>query len=153
MIKQFQRMAAMVLASAMLTAPVAAAPGDMVRERINAYRELGAAFKGVNDSLRGSDVQTVMLGQYARQIRNFARQQYAWFPQGSQSAAGAKTKVKPEIWSRPTEFRAAQDSFAQSADAFQRAVQSGNAATIRTAARSLGGTCKACHDRFRLPTD
>ena len=100
-----------------------------------------------------AEVQTVILGQYARQIRNHARNQYSWFPAGSDASAGVKTKVKAEIWTRPAQFRAAQDGFARSAEAFQRTVQGGDARAIRTAARSLGGTCKACHDAFRVPTD
>lgn len=144
---------AVLSAVAMLAVPVQAAPGNVVRDRIAGYRELGAAFKGVNDSLRGSEVQTVILGQYTRQIRNYARLQYTWFPTGSDAGTGIKTKVKAEVWTRPAEFRAAQDAFARSAEAFQRTVQAGDARAIRTAARSLGGTCKACHDRFRLPTD
>lgn len=131
----------------------AVSPADTVRSRIAAYRELGASFKGVNDALRESELQTVVLAQYARQIRNYSRQQYNWFPAGSDARAGVRTAVKPEVWSKPAQFRAAQDGFAQRADAFQRAVSGGDAAAIRTAARSLGGTCKTCHDQFRVPQD
>jgi len=142
-----------IAALGLLAMPVQAAPGDAVRSRIDGYRELGAAFKGVNDALRGREVQTVILGQYARQIRNHARNQYSWFPAGSDASAGVKTKVKAEIWTRPTQFRAAQDAFARSAESFQRTVQGGDERAIRSAARTLGGTCKACHDAFRVPTD
>ena len=45
---------------------------DLVKARIASYRELGAAFKAVNDGLRGSELQTVLLVQSARQIRNAA---------------------------------------------------------------------------------
>lgn len=128
-------------------------PADTVRGRIAAYRELGASFKGVNDSLRGGEVQGVVLAQYARQIRNYSRQQYAWFPAGSGQESGARTKARSEIWLKPNDFKAAQDAFARQADAFQRAVQSNNADTIRAGARALGGTCKGCHDNFRQPTD
>lgn len=132
---------------------VAATPAETVRGRIAAYRELGASFKGVNDSLRSGEVQPVILAQYARQIRNYSRQQYSWFPAGSGPESGARTKAKAEIWSKPNEFKAAQDTFARQADAFQNAVRGGNADTIRAAARSLGGTCKGCHDSFRQPVD
>lgn len=134
-----------------LSAPLlASSPSDTVRTRIAAYRELGAAFKGANDSLRG-EVQTVVLQQYARQIRNASRAQYGWFPAGTGAQAGVRTSAKAEIWSRPAEFKAAQDAFASQADAFQRAAASGNAATLRAEARKLGGTCKGCHDSFKVP--
>ncbi|MCX7863549.1 MAG: cytochrome c [Novosphingobium sp.] len=152
-IKVFRHGLAALATSGLLALPAGAASIDAVRSRIDGYRELGAAFKGVNDALRGREVQTVILSQYARQIRNHARNQYAWFPPGSDASTGIKTLVKPEIWTRPAQFRAAQDAFARSAEAFQRTVQGGDARAIRNAARALGATCKACHDAFRKPTD
>jgi len=141
------------LAFGLLAAPLLAAPADAIRARIASYRELGAAFKAVNDGLRGSEIQSVLIGQYARQIRNASRAQYQLFPAGTGPQAGVKTHAKPEIWTRPAEFRAAQDAFVKAADSFQAAVNKGNPAAIRTEARKLGGACKGCHDTFRTPVD
>ena len=129
-----------------------AAPADQVRARIAGFRELGAAFKAVNDGLRG-EVSPVLIQQSARQIRNAARQQYAWFPAGTGPQPGLKTAAKALIWAKPAQFKAAQDNFARQADAFQKAAAGGNVATIRAEARKLGATCKACHDTFRVPAD
>jgi cytochrome c556 len=139
-------------AAALIAAPLLAAPADQVRARIDGYRELGAAYKNVNDGLRG-DVQTVLIQQSARQIRNASRAQYSWFPAGTGPQAGVKTAAKPEIWARSAQFKAAQDAFAKQADVFQRTAASGNAAAIRAEARKLGATCKGCHDTFRVPKD
>ncbi len=73
-----------------------AAPADVVKTRIAGYRELGAAFKAVNDSLRGNEVQKVLLTQSAREIRNATRQQYGWFPAGSGPQAGVKPVPSPQ---------------------------------------------------------
>lgn len=135
-----------------LALPALAAPADTIRARINGYRELGAAFKSVNDGLRG-EVQTILIQQSARQIKNAAREQYSWFAPGSASAPGVKTYARPEIWRNAAEFKGMQDAFARQADALQKAAASGNAATIRAEARKLGGTCKACHDKFRIEKD
>ena len=144
---------ALVLAAlgALATAQ-AAASADPVRARISEFRELGAAFKAVNDGLRG-EMQTVLIQQSARQIRNAARQQYGWFPAGSGPEAGRKTGAKPLIWAKPAQFRAAQDNFARQAEVFQKAAASGDAALVKAEARKLGATCKACHDVFREKTD
>jgi cytochrome c556 len=144
----------MVLAMglAVIAVPSLASVSDMIRARIDGYRELGAAFKNANDGLRG-EPQTVLLQQAARQIRNTSRQQYSWFPAGSGPQAGVKTAAKPAIWSSPAKFKAAQDSFAKQADAFQLAVRGGNADVMRAEAKKLGGTCKACHDQFRTAKD
>jgi cytochrome c556 len=136
-----------------LSAPVVASQSDIIKARIDAYRELGAAFKGVNDGLRGNEVQTVLVVQSARQIRNAARSQYQFFPAGSGPRQGVKTNAKSEIWAKPTQFRAAQDNFAKAANAFEIVAKSGNAAAMRAEARKLGATCKACHDQFRSKVD
>ena len=135
-----------------LALPALAAPADTIRDRVNGYRELGAAFKSVNDGLRG-ELQTILVQQSARQIRNASRQQYAWFAPGTASAPGVKTYARPEIWRNAAEFKGLQDAFARQADALQRAAATGDAAAIRTEARKLGGTCKACHDKFRIEKD
>lgn len=145
-----RRFALISLIAVTAATPLLAAGSDSVRARIHGYRELGAAFKAVNDGLRGTP-QTVLIQQSARQIRNVAREQYSWFPAGSDASAGVRTAVKADVWSRPVPFRAAQDAFARQTEVFQRAAAGGNVATMRAEARKLGGTCKGCHDGFRLP--
>ncbi|WP_324699258.1 c-type cytochrome [Novosphingobium aerophilum] len=145
------RIGAVALATAAVATPLLAAPADTVRSRIAGYRELGAAFKAVNDGLRGGEVQTVLIAQSAREIRNASRGQYEWFPAGSGPQSGAKTRAKGEIWAQPAKFRTAQDAFAKAADDFQRAVAGKDVAAIRTGAQKLGATCKGCHDSFRAP--
>lgn len=138
------------LALAGIAAPLLAAPADQVRTRVEGLRELGAAFKAVNDGIRSPTPQTILIQMSARQIRNAATQQYNWFPAGSGPQPGVKTAAKPEIWMQAARFRQLQDGFAGQAVAFQRAAASGNVDAIRAAARSLGGSCKACHDQFRV---
>lgn len=150
---KISRTAIFAAVAAIAATPLLAAPADTIRARISGYRELGAAFKNVNDGLRAGEPQTIMIQMSAREIRNIAQQQYGWFPAGTASAPGVRSKAKGEIWAQPARFKAAQDAFAAQAAAFQRAAASGNAAAMRTEARKLGGACKGCHDSFRLPTD
>lgn len=153
MIRLPRRILPAILVVAGLATPLLAAPAaDVAKARIAAYRELGAAYKGVNDGLRG-EVQTVIVQQYARQIVNASKQQYGWFPAGSGQQAGVKTLALPAIWTKAAQFKAAQDAFARQATAFQAAAVKGDATAIRAEARKLGGTCKACHDQFRQPKD
>lgn len=136
-----------------VAAPLLGAPADQVRTRIAGYRQLGASFKAVNDGLRAPSPPLPQIQAAARQIRSLSAQQYGWFPAGSGLRAGVKTAAKPEIWAQGARFRQLQDGFAAQANAFQRAVDGGDVAAIRTAARSLGGSCKACHDQFRAEND
>jgi cytochrome c556 len=141
------------LALAAIAGPLLAAPADQVRTRIDGLRELGAAFKAVNDGLRSSQLQTMLIQMSARQIRNASQAMYNWFPAGSGPQPGVKTAAKPEIWTQAAQFRQKQDAFAAQAAAFQRAAGSNDVAAIRAATRSLGETCKSCHDQFRVPKD
>jgi cytochrome c556 len=138
-----------VLAMAGVAAPLLAAPADTVRARIAGYRELGAAYKAVNDGLRGSSPDKAKLRASARKIREIAAQQYKWFPRASGPQPGVKTAAKASIWTDAGNFKQSQDAFAAKAVALERAAASGDAAAIRSASRAVGATCKGCHDQFR----
>lgn len=148
--KGFQIFGAGLAALAIGAAPVlAAGASDVVRSRVEAYRELGASFKNVNDELRSAKPQAMILQLSARQIRNVANQQYNWFPAGSGPQPGVKTKALPAIWKNAAGFKGAQDAFAKQANAFYQAASTGDAAKVRVAAKSLGATCQSCHKQFR----
>ncbi|MFK4873534.1 c-type cytochrome [Novosphingobium sp. ZW T3_23] len=142
-----------LVALAIGLSPLAAAPGDPVRTRIAGYRELGAAFKAMNDALRRSDASPGALVQPARHIREASARQYGWYPRGSGPTPGIKTAARPEIWTQPAKFKSAQDAFARQAQVLERATASGNSALVRTEMRKLGAACKACHDSFRTESD
>ncbi|MEO6717648.1 MAG: cytochrome c [Novosphingobium sp.] len=131
--------------------PPVMAPAEVVRTRIAGLKEMGTAFKNAMDGLRSSEPQTILIQQSARTIKNDSVALRGWFPAGSGPQPGLKTAAKPEIWTKPVEFRAAQDQLARAADAFQAAAAGGNVDAMRAAARSLGGSCKNCHDQFRVP--
>ena len=82
-----------LIGTPLLAASPMASGADAVRTRIAGLRELGAAFKAVNDGLRGDEIQTVLIQQSARQIANAARQQYGWFPAGSDASCARITST------------------------------------------------------------
>lgn len=146
------RRAAPLLLAIMAT-PLLAAPADQVRTRAAGYRQLGASFKAVNDALRASSPSLPQIRAGIGQIRVAALKQYGWFPAGSGPAPGVKTAARPEIWRQPAQFRKLQDRFAAQSQELERVAKSGDVAAIRTAARSMGASCKACHDQFREEAD
>ena len=135
---------------AMLVAtPLFAAAQDVVNTRVAGLRQLGAAFKNVNDELKSGTPQPMVLQISARQIRDAAKAQYGWFPAGSGPQAGVKTRAKPEIWTQPAQFKAAQDNLSAQADAFAKVVAGGDTTAIAAQAKQLGAACGACHHQFR----
>jgi cytochrome c556 len=131
-------------------APLLASAADITMPRVESLRELGAAFKNVNDELKSSTPQVYLLQLSARQIRDASKAQYNWFPPDSGPRPGVKTAAKPEIWERAAEFKTAQDAFAAEAAAFMQVASSGDVAKMRAQAKRLGQTCGGCHRTFRV---
>lgn len=141
--------ALLVVAVAPVLAYAQLAPADAIRARINAYRELGASFKNLNDQLKSGQPAKVMLRHSARQIQSASKAQYGWFPAGSGPAPGVKTKAKATIWSDMALFQSLQKKFESEAGLMAKTVEQGDTSLIRKQAASLGRSCKACHDKFR----
>ena len=53
----------------------------------------------------------------------------------------------PEIWENPDDFAARVADFQQAAEGLRDAIAAGG--EIGPAARTLGGSCKSCHDSYR----
>lgn len=69
------------------------------------------------------------------------------FPAGSDFVAG--TKAKPEIWSKPDDFKAKMAAFQTAAAKLADAAKSGNLDAVKAAVPDVGKACKACHDDYR----
>jgi len=147
------RACVIALAAAVCCTPLMASAPDLAKVRIGHFRKLGAAYKTVSDALRHGDVHSDSVRQALQQIEDAANNLGSWFPPGSGPQPGVKTSAKPEIWTDANEFRAAREAFASQNAALQRVAPDGDAAAIRTEVLKLGATCKACHDKFRVPED
>ena len=74
-------------------------------------------------------------------------QRFNW-PEGSSQFDTANTRAKPEIWENLDDMIAKWEDFGSSAQKMQIAAGDGPDA-IRSAIGAIGGTCKACHERYR----
>lgn len=141
------------LASALLLAtgfPASALTADQaLQARKSRYREVGAAFKTINDQAKSGTLIKITLKSSARLISAAARDQYMWFPAGSGPSPQVKTKALPAIWSDPAKFKRAQDDFRRQADLMAVVAEKGDLAQVRAQARLLGQACAACHRPFR----
>lgn len=61
------------VAALVLAAPLLVSAADPVKTRIEAYRELGASFKNVNDELRKPEPSAYLIQLAARQISQTAK--------------------------------------------------------------------------------
>jgi len=132
------------------TAALAASPADLMKTRHQNFKVMGKAFKGIMDELKRSAPSVPSLQAKAKVITGFAPKVPTWFPAGTGPETGVKTEALPAIWQKQPEFLEAAKNMALAADKLNTVAAGGDVAQISAAARGLGGTCKSCHDRFRL---
>lgn len=69
------------------------------------------------------------------------------FPEVSKTG---DTKAKPEIWANKAEFDKLMKDFQDKSAALATASKSGTLDGVKAAFGAAAGTCKACHDKFKV---
>lgn len=64
-------------------------------------------------------------------------------------SAKEESDAKPEIWSKPDEFKKEIDKFTTAAAALKVAAASGKLDDVKKPFGEVGQSCKSCHDSFR----
>lgn len=122
---------------------------QIIQTRQQGYKAQGAAFKKMGDELKTGSPDMAVVRASAKVLADTSKSQYRWFPKGSGPEAGVKTAAKPEIWSDPAGFAAAQKAFETEAAKLQAAAAKGDVGAIRAQAGPTAKTCGGCHDKFR----
>ncbi len=120
-----------------------------IQTRQSQFREIGTAFKAINDELRKDAPGRFVLGSSARLIAGNLHRIGALFPAGSGPAAGIKTKAKANIWTDRAQFDRLNASAASEADKLVVVMRGNDMAAIRAQVPVLGAACKSCHQQFR----
>lgn len=128
-------------------------PAQLIQNRQAGYKQIVAAFRAVQVQARGSNPDLAVIRSNSAIIARLAPSVSGWFPRGTGPEAGVRTRAKAEIWALPREFRAAAVNLVVAARRLQSVSRGTDIAAIQAAARSLGESCSACHDRFRVPED
>ena len=150
------RVLAAVLAVAAVTcasvtlAQVQSPPADVIKERQQGLKKVGAALKLIRDELRGGSPDGARIRGAAADITRAAGAIDRWFPAGTGPDSGLKTDAKAEVWTDAAGFAAARETFVREANKWTQLGNGGDAAAWSEAATSLGQSCKGCHDKYRL---
>jgi cytochrome c556 len=145
-------------------APTAAYHGDdplpngmTVKEQIEArqhnLKDLGGAFKTVNDQLKTPEPQHEQIRLAAQEIRSHSKDIANWFPANTGPESGVKTEALAAIWADDPGFKAAAQKFSDEAARLADVVMADDLEAIKTQAQATGGSCKGCHDTFRQKKD
>jgi len=119
-------------------------PAGPIRDRHELMKGIGNNAKIIGDAMKSGDFSPV--GEAAEKIQASAAKILPLFPKGS---TDPKSRAKPEIWTHWSKFEADTKDLEKTAAALAAAAKSGGG--VPTAAKTMFGSCKSCHDQFRVP--
>lgn len=119
-----------------------------LKERHESMEKIGKAMKAAGRELKSDNPNLTTVRQSANTLAEQAKYVGSQFPKGSGPEAG-KTGAKTEIWANPQDFTAKLSDFQKAAATFNQAAAGNDLAAIKKSFEDLGGTCKACHDKYR----
>lgn len=146
--------AALALASAALLTAASPAAAESAAERAVAarqagFKQIGAAFKAVNDELRAGKPDLAAVASAAARLEGHAGQLPTWFPRGSGPESGADTGARAGVWSDAAGFADAAANLRTQTSRLNTLAREGDLAAVRKQAAQVGAACKACHTAYR----
>ena len=113
------------------------------------FERLGGAFKSLNDELRKGSPDKAVLARSAATMNQLITALPTWFPRGSGVEARPMSEAKANIWTDAAGFTAAATASRTEIGKLNAAAASGDINAVKAAVRPVGGSCKACHDKYR----
>ena len=127
--------------------------GKAAYTRQENFKQQGAVFKAIRDELKKDAPSMALISTSAVKLKNSADALPTWFPKGSGPESKYATDAKPEVWTDPVKFASAVKRLQVEATKFQTIAASGDIGAMRAQSQAVGGTCKGCHDSFRVPEE
>ena len=119
---------------------------DPAHQRHEAMETVQESFKPLRAiAVKEAPFDAAVVKKNATTILEKLKEAHGLFPEGS---GGGDSRAKPEIWSDRAGFDQAMKD-AQAAATAMAAVS--EEAAFVPAMKTLGGACKGCHDKYRLP--
>ena len=119
------------------------------RERSVAFKTLGGDMKELGDVVQGNVAYDVE--KFKAKVAEFVAHSEVPFQHMEQDANGANGLAKAEVWSNAAGFQAETEKFSQAVATLNAAAESGNLEQIKAAFGPVGGSCKSCHESFKIP--
>lgn len=121
-----------------------------IKERHDNFEAIGKAFKSVRGELEKGTPDFTLIAANAGDINARAGKITGHFPAGTSVDDGYKTEALATIWTKPEEFKVAAQKLVDESAKLASIAGSGDKAAVGAQAMAMGGTCKGCHDQFRL---
>jgi cytochrome c556 len=120
---------------------------DVVADRQRLMKLNGASWADAQAKLQAGNAEAVAVN--AETMALIATQILPLFPEGSLTD---KSKAKPEIWQKWSEFDAATKNYAMQAEKLRDAARTKDLGATEAVAKEFGRqACGSCHTPFRVP--
>ncbi len=121
--------------------------GDVVADRQRVMKLQGASWGDIQAKAKAGNIEAIAVN--AETLALTAQQIPALFPEGSLTD---KSKAKPEVWQKWSEFEAAAKNLQTQAEKLRDAARAKNEQATQDIVKDFGRTaCGACHTPFRQP--
>jgi cytochrome c556 len=127
----------------------AATPEEVVKQREAAMDTYGDQTKVLTAFVRDGKGSIDDVKTATAKMETVAASLPALFPEGTAAGVG-KSAAKPEIWANWTDFQAKVKANQDAITALNDAAQAGDAAKVKAAFPTVGQTCGACHETYRV---
>mgnify|MGYP003610425033 CR=1 FL=1 len=138
-------------ATLVLAAPAMAQfakPDDAIKYRQSALFVMQQNFGRVAAMAAGKVPFDAKLAAESADVATFmSKLPWAAFVDGSDKG---NTKAKPQIWTEKAKFNEYAEKMQGEMTKLDAAAKTGNLDSIKAAVGAVGGSCKACHDAFRM---
>ncbi|MCC7330053.1 MAG: cytochrome c [Gammaproteobacteria bacterium] len=131
---------------AMASVAQAATPEDTIKYRKAVMETMAGHIAGISMIFGGKIEAQEYLLSHAEALAAAGDEVGKLFPAGSGTG---KTEALPLIWQEGDGFRKAAETAKTSTAALRDAIKGGDKAAIGKALKSVGDSCKGCHDRYR----
>jgi cytochrome c556 len=143
--------ATLLMLAGTATVVAASSPAEVITARQAHYKDLGKAFKAINEQLKSPTPDLAVIQANAPTVTQLGQQQNreTWFPAGTQAGQGLQTEANAAIWKDPADFNVKRADFAKASADYADIAAKGDLAAIQAATAAVGKTCKGCHETYR----
>ena len=116
----------------------------VVKERMDKFKISKKMMQTIHKSIQSEDFETIE--KSATTLYNWSKEMIKYFPEGSD---GAPSEASADIWLNPDGFKKAVNNFELASLKLINNSKERDFDKTVDSFRSLAGTCKGCHQKFR----
>ena len=116
----------------------------VVKERMDKFKMSKKMMQTIHKSIQNEDFGTIE--KSATTLYNWSKEMIKYFPEGSD---GAPSEASADIWLDPDGFKKAVNNFELASLKLINNSKEKDFDKTVDSFRSLAGTCKGCHQKFR----